>query len=242
MGSQRHHPHARLRPVGLPRRPGRPPFGGTIISHDFVEAALLCRAGWRVRIAPDIAGSYEECPPSLIDAVLRDRRWAQGNLQHIGLIGAAGFGLTSRFHLLQGIMSYLAAPIWCLFLLVGAMLHEGAGVSADAMAWLFGASLAVVLLPKILGLISALCHARDWGGPLPLLASWLVEAVAAAMLAPVLMVQQTLAVGRILGGIDGDWKPQRRQVWWQASAYRPCPVWGSAGSNGTSGYYTHRST
>ena len=67
---------------------GRKPFGGHILSHDFVEAALLRRAGYAVIMIPALEGSYEECPPTLIDLAVRDRRWAQGNLQHMKVVGA----------------------------------------------------------------------------------------------------------------------------------------------------------
>src|SRR5690606_1308627 len=95
---------------GLPELPGRRPFGGHILSHDFVEAALLRRRGWKVRMLPKVMGSYEESPPSLIDLAVRDRRWAQGNLQHAKVVGAAGLTMPSRMHLAFGIMSYVASP------------------------------------------------------------------------------------------------------------------------------------
>ena len=74
---------------GLPKLKGRKPFGGFVLSHDFVEAALMRRGGWKVRMATDCGGSWEESPPSLIDVAVRDRRWAQGNLQHMKIIGTA---------------------------------------------------------------------------------------------------------------------------------------------------------
>ena len=74
--------------AGLPHLPGRPPFGGHILSHDFVEAALLRRAGWAVHLVPSLSGSYEEGPSSAADLVVRDRRWCQGNLQHAGVMPA----------------------------------------------------------------------------------------------------------------------------------------------------------
>ena len=91
---------------GLPKLPGSEPFGGEILSHDFVEAALLRRAGWRVWLAYDLGGSYEEIPPTLIDYAKRDRRWCQGNLQHSRLIFAHGFKPLSRIHFAMGVMSY----------------------------------------------------------------------------------------------------------------------------------------
>ena len=106
---------------GLPKLPGKPPFGGEIMSHDFVEAAFLLRAGWEVWMAPDLAGSYEEPPPTVYDHLKRDRRWAQGNLQHARVILAQGLKLPSRLHLAMGIMSYLSSPLWLLLLVVSAL-------------------------------------------------------------------------------------------------------------------------
>ena len=104
---------------GLPELEGRKPFGGHVLSHDFVEAALMRRGGWKVRMATDCGGSWEESPPSLIDVAIRDRRWAQGNLQHMKVIGASGLSFASRLHLGIGIMSYLSSPLWLLMLGIG---------------------------------------------------------------------------------------------------------------------------
>jgi membrane glycosyltransferase len=106
-----------LEHCGLPKLPGREPFGGEILSHDFVEAALLRRAGWEVWLAYDLEGSYEEIPPTLIDYAKRDRRWCQGNLQHLRLALAHGFNALSRLHFSMGVMSYAASPLWLLFLI-----------------------------------------------------------------------------------------------------------------------------
>ena len=105
--------------AGLPDLKGKPPLGGHILSHDFVEAALIRRAGWTVYMLPDLEGSYEESPPSLIDLAARDRRWCQGNLQHTRVIGAKGLKLPTRQHFATGIMSYLASPFWLFQLIVG---------------------------------------------------------------------------------------------------------------------------
>ena len=110
--------HAFMQYCGLPRLPGRPPFGGEIMSHDFIEAALLRRAGWDVWMAPDIGGSFEEPPPTLLDYLIRDRRWCQGNLQHLRIVFAQGLTLPSRLHLAMGIMSYVSSPLWLLLLIV----------------------------------------------------------------------------------------------------------------------------
>ena len=156
---------------GLPDLPGKPPFGGHILSHDFVEAGLIRRAGYTVYMLPDLAGSYEESPPSLIDLATRDRRWCQGNLQHVRIIGARGFTLATRQHLAHGIMGYLVSPLWMAQLLVGIVLVLQSHYirpeyfTADFSlfpAWprfdyeralqLFELTIAILLAPKFLGL------------------------------------------------------------------------------------------
>ena len=108
--------------AGLPELRGRKPFGGHILSHDFVEAALMRRAGWAIHMAPTLGGSFEECPPSLLDFAARDRRWCQGNLQHLAVLPAHGLHWVSRLHLLTGIGSYLTAPLWLIFLAFGILI------------------------------------------------------------------------------------------------------------------------
>ena len=118
-----HNALIRLKPFSeyceLPALPGREPFGGRILSHDFVEAALMVAEGWEVWLAWDIEGTYEEAPPTLVDHLIRDRRWCQGNLQHLWLIFARKLPFSVRMHLFMGIMAYLGSPLWFLFLVLG---------------------------------------------------------------------------------------------------------------------------
>ena len=217
---------------GLPDLGGRPPFGGQILSHDFVEAALMRRAGYAVTMLPTLGGSFEESPPSLIDLAVRDRRWCQGNLQHIRVLAGKGFTLASRHHFLAGIMAYLASPLWMAQLLVGIVLVLQSKYirpeyfTADFSlfpAWprfdyqralyLFGLTMAVLLAPKFLGLIVALNDAptrRGCGGALRLVLSSLLEIIISAALAPIMMLMQSGAVAQILSGRDTGWNPQRR--------------------------------
>jgi membrane glycosyltransferase len=216
---------------GLPDLPGKPPFGGHILSHDFVEAALIRRAGWAVYMLHRLPGSYEESPPSLIDVAVRDRRWAQGNLQHARVIGAAGLHPATRQHFATGIAGYLASPLWLLQLIVGILLvlqtaterpdyFGGAGFSPVFPRFdpvralqLFGLTMAVLLAPKILGLILALLDRtvrRACGGGGRLVLSSLVEILLSALVAPVAMVIQSGSVASILLGRDTGWNPQRR--------------------------------
>lgn len=102
---------------GLPELSGPPPFGGHVLSHDYVEAALLARAGWDVRLDPDLHHSFEEGPETILSHARRDRRWCQGNLQHARLLTAPGLQPWSRFIFVQGILAYVAPVLWIAFLI-----------------------------------------------------------------------------------------------------------------------------
>ena len=218
--------------AGLPELPGRKPFGGHILSHDFVEAALLRRAGWAIHMMPAITGSYEEGPPSLADVAVRDRRWCQGNLQHAAVLPTRGLHWVSRLHLMMGIGAYGTAPLWLAFLLTGIVLSLEARfaipnyfptgpslfprwpvVDPVRSMWLFIATMAVLLGPKLLATIAGLLRGperRAFGGGLRLVASVLVETLLAGLIAPIAMLTQSAAVVSILAGRDGGWQPQRR--------------------------------
>jgi membrane glycosyltransferase len=217
---------------GLPDLPGKPPFGGHILSHDFVEAALLRRAGWSVRMLPLLEGSYEESPPSLIDLAIRDRRWCQGNLQHIRVMFARGLKWPTRQHFATGIMSYIASPFWLLQLMVGiALVLQTTYIRPEYFSrdfqlfpvWprfdperalqLFAITMGILLFPKFLGLLLFLKESvlrKASGGGIRLIGSFLVEILLSALLAPVLMVIQSGSVFQILLGRDTGWNPQRR--------------------------------
>ena len=217
--------------AGLPMLRGKPPFGGHILSHDFVEAALIRRAGWRVVIADDLDGSYEEGPPTIADLATRDRRWCQGNLQHARLIAAPGLHWVSRFHLFTGIMSYVASPLWLALILAGLALGAQARftqpdyfpddfnlfptwpviVSTEAL-WLLGLTMGVLFAVKAIGWIDLTVDARRNGGHGLRGSSIVLEMILSALLAPVLMVIQTGLVFSILSGRDRDWSTQRREA------------------------------
>jgi membrane glycosyltransferase len=218
--------------AGMPDLKGAPPFGGHILSHDFVEAALVRRAGYAVYMVPGIVGSYEESPPSLIDLAARDRRWCQGNLQHSRVIGAKGLHWATRQHFATGIMSYLASPLWMMQLIVGIIIvlqskfvrpeyftneftlfPTWPRFDAERSLNLFAATMVILLAPKIFGFILAQAdHAvrRACGGPVRLTGSFFIEIIMSALLAPVMMLIQSGAVFQILAGRDTGWKPQRR--------------------------------
>jgi membrane glycosyltransferase len=98
--------------AGLPRLEGRGLWGGSILSHDFVEAALLRRGGWAVRLLPSATGSYEHAPADVIAHLKRDARWCLGNFQHSRILKAAGLHPVSRFHMISGVFTYLSSAMW----------------------------------------------------------------------------------------------------------------------------------
>jgi len=215
----------------LPRLPGREPFGGEILSHDFVEAALLARGGWSVVLAWDLDGSYEELPPTLIDYAKRDRRWCQGNLQHAQLVLAHGLRLSSRVHLAMGVMSYVASPLWLLFLALTAV--EAWVQDQSVPVYFFGdttvplwpetytfeltsvmyATLVMLFLPKLLALALLLFDGRirrGHGGLLGATGSVLLEVLFSVLLAPVMMLFQSKFVFATLARRNVGWPAQQR--------------------------------
>ncbi|WP_119388028.1 glucans biosynthesis glucosyltransferase MdoH [Taklimakanibacter lacteus] len=218
--------------AGLPELEGRKPFGGHVMSHDFVEAALMRRAGWAVYMLPGLGGSYEETPPNLIELAARDRRWSQGNLQHMKLLTVKGLHWVSRIHFLQGIMSYLASPLWLFLLMTGLVLSTVAKYTEPNYfpegfslfpAWpvfdperalrLFTLTMAVLFVPKILGILAALLNPelrRGCGGAIGLFKSLLAESFLSALLSPIMMLIQSGFVLDVLLGRDSGWKAQKR--------------------------------
>lgn len=203
---------------GLPTLSGRPPHGGHILSHDYVEAALLARGGWKVEVDPTLTGSYEHGPDNLVEYVKRDRRWCQGNLQHRRLIGAPRLKLWSRFTFVQGIMAYLVSPIWLLLLLatiVATAYPDGEGERLPFVAWLLGWCVAsALLLPKLAIVIRGALDGtnRRFGGTLRVIGSVLCEIVLTTLMAPILLAFQSRAVIQILFGLDGGWPATERDA------------------------------
>ena len=218
--------------AGLPELRGRKPFGGHILSHDFVEAALMRRAGWAVYMAPELGGSFEEVPPSILDFAARDRRWCQGNLQHLAVLPVRGLYWVSRIHLLTGIGSYITAPMWLIFLILGLLISLQANFirpeyfpkgfslfptwpQQDPIlaAWVFAATMGLLIVPKLLAylaLISRRQERRALSRPVTVLAGIVAETILAALIAPSMMIFQSAAVTEILLGRDAGWQVQRR--------------------------------
>lgn len=203
---------------GLSELPGVKPLGGEILSHDFVEAALMRRAGYKVQLASDLAGSYEQSPSTLTAYAQRDQRWCQGNLQHTRLIASKNIPLENRFHFLTGVLAYGASPLLVLFLVLSPLAfytgHQTApGRAAAIAAGVFAVVLTLLFLPRLLAYILAVRDRRErvgFGGPLRLAISTIGELALSVLLAPVLMTFHTLFVWSTLRGKSVEWSAQDR--------------------------------
>jgi len=212
---------------GLRKLRGPGLFRGPVLSHDFIEAALMGRAGYEVWLEPAIAGSFEESPPSLEDDLLRDRRWCRGNLQHLWLLATMGkIRLAHRMALLTGILSYLASPLWLFFLglsgyvalagpttaptLPGVMATTETG--SDTGLLLVAVTAVLLFGPRVLAVTDHALAKRTarFGGWLRLCANTLVETLAALALAPIRMLVHTLHVLRALLNLKVGWQGQNR--------------------------------
>ena len=197
-----------MRHCGLPRLSGRPPFGGDILSHDFVEAALLGRAGFSIWLAFDLPSSYEETPGSLLEEMQRDQRWCQGNLQHLRLLFTEGLSSAHRALFLNGVFSYVSAVLWLGFLAASTVeavmwvirgpdyFAAGATLFPTWPVWrperagaLFAVVFGVLLLPKLLAVVLELARgsAAAFGGIWTMLRGVFLESLATALFAPIRM-------------------------------------------------------
>ncbi|WP_422051050.1 glucans biosynthesis glucosyltransferase MdoH [Shimia sp.] len=202
-----------------------------LLSHDFVEAGMLRRAGWAVRLLPRVTGSYEETPQTLIDYVVRDRRWCHGNMQHLRILTARGFHVISRFHLLLGALAFLMSPAWLAVITLWAFV----GVSDDtppsyfspanplmpiwqetptSMAWFYLAFIyGMLLFPKIAGAVIFGLQSKTraaYGSRRVFIGSMLVEVLLSVLYAPIMMVHHTIAATSALLGRKNAWAPQDR--------------------------------
>ena len=219
-----------MRHCALPPLPGNGSLAGAILSHDFVEAALMRRAGYAVWIAYDMDGSYEEMPPNLLDELKRDRRWCHGNLMNFRLFTARGMHPVHRAVFVTGVMAYLSAPLWCLFLALSTgmlALHTLAEPQyfteprqlfpiwpqwhPDKAVALFSATATLLFLPKLLSVLLIWARgAQAFGGKLRVLAGMLLEVLFSMLLAPVRMLFHTVFVAAAFLGWEIHWKSPPR--------------------------------
>ena len=231
-----------LKYCALPTLPGRPPFGGEILSHDFIEAALMRRAGWGVWLAYELEESFEEFPPNLIEELRRDNRWCQGNLQHLRLMFWRGFSFGHRLLFFQGNMAYFSALLWFTLLVLTTIyasaefFYEPKYFSSTPSLFpqwpvhynaLSGQLLQVTVVflfgPKVLSLAWVLLSGKDikaFGGLMGLLASVFFETLFSVLLAPIKMIFHTGFILFNLVARKLEWSKQQRDTakvtFWQA--------------------------
>ncbi|WP_061285391.1 glucans biosynthesis glucosyltransferase MdoH, partial [Hydrogenophaga intermedia] len=211
-------------------------MSGGIMSHDFVEAALMRRAGYQVWLVSDLQGSYEQQPPDLLSELQRDRRWCQGNLQNARLMAEPGIHRVHRSMFAIGAMSYLSAPLWLGFLTIGTalwvadstLLPSWHALPAELRGlWIW--TLCLLFMPRILGLIAVFLkrEQRQFGGTGTLMLSAVAETVLAVLQAPIRMLAHSLFVLVALTGLKLEWKSPPREangVSWRDAAQRLAPM------------------
>jgi len=216
---------------GLPKLEGSAPFGGEILSHDFVEAALLRRAGWQAYLLTDTTGSYEEVPSNIVDYAIRDRRWVQGNIQHLGLLNVKGLKAANRLHFLFGAFAYISSLVLFCMLALGTadaliratsvpdffvseyqLFPSWQVARQDMMMVTMWGTAALLFLPKILGIVLALIKRREeFGGAISLLKSAVAEIIMAILIAPLMMFYHSFFVISVFVGHSVKWEAQERE-------------------------------
>jgi len=222
----------------LPDLPGKPPFGGHILSHDQIEAVLMRRAGYEVRVLPEEDGSYEENPPALPDFARRDTRWCQGNLQYLKLVSLPALFPTSRMQIALAIQMFLVSPAIVLFVIVAAI--SAASWPPDvafpkvSAFWFYFMFVLMYLSPKFFGVAEALLRSpRRYGGVARILAGTVVETIFTFLIVPISMFNQTKFMVALLFGRNAGWDVQERdgyRVPWKVAAQGlwPATVFGLA--------------
>jgi membrane glycosyltransferase len=191
--------------AGLPRIRNEYGFGETIMSHDFVEAALLRRAGWGVQFLPELDGSFEAAPRSLIDFIKRDARWGYGNLQHLQILGAKGFHGVSRWHLFHGAMTYMNSILWFSALILWAGLINNLGMVSAASTGSVVSIVLVILVPKFIGLFGYAKQIPHRNLRIALFRDFLFELIVSTIVTPTLMMQRIKTVVRFALGLKTTW-------------------------------------
>ena len=201
---------------GLPKLSGPEPFGGHVMSHDMYEAGLLRRRGWACHMVAMQDGTYEEYPPTFVEHAARDRRWCQGNLQHLRMLDTAGFHWVSRLQLFMGASAYLTSPLWLMLLAVSAVVaahSEGEIQIIAPSGWLLALTVVLLFAPKFMALgwiLADPMRRGSFGGGRALVKSVFADIPLSALVAPMMMMTQTLAVIDILRGRKSGWDAQNR--------------------------------
>ena len=245
-----------MKHCALAKLSGSGGLSGEILSHDFVEAALMRRAGYHTWLTTDLEGSYEQQPSNLMEELQRDRRWCQGNLMNFRLITEPGLQPVHRVMLFTGAMAYVSAPLWLGFLLISlslrllephmhaATLFPWLGMSSTLdLLWTF--TLSLLFLPRVLAVIAIMKQGEQdaYGGSAALIKSALLEAGLSALQAPIRMMAHTLFVLTALTGLNLQWKSPGREaqsIPWGDALRRFMPVMTAVALAMLAVYHSHR--
>ena len=219
-----HNALVRIKPFAeqchLPVLPGKPPLGGHVLSHDQVEATLMRRAGYEVRVLPEERGSWEENPPTMLDFIQRDVRWCQGNMQYVKLLDLPGLLPMSRFQLVWAILMFLGIPAWTLMIgLLPVAAWEAQSIAdypASLAIALYIAFFTMYLSPKLAGLADAMLTRGGmarYGGALRFAASAVLELVFSFLQGAVSTVRTSIFMIGLLFGKSVTWSGQSRDAY-----------------------------
>ncbi len=190
----------------IPPLPEGGPLGGHVLSHDQIEAVLMRRAGYEVRVLPDEILGWEENPPTLLEFIRRDIRWCQGNMQYWRFLALPGLKLVSRYQLAFAILMFLGSPAWMALLVLGTIGVTAAQKPSDFIAPDAGLAILVIVLvmwfaPKIATVIDTLARAgvrkRHGGGPL-FLVNVAIETLFFIMLSPIMWFAHTVFLATLV--------------------------------------------
>jgi membrane glycosyltransferase len=191
---------------------------GHVLSHDQIEAVLMRRAGYAVRVLAEEGESFEQNPPTLVEFVRRDLRWCQGNMQYWHFLRLPGLAPVSRYQLLFAILMFLGSPAWIALLLIGSAAVALAPAPGDFMRFDAGISVLALVLamwfaPNIATVLDVLTRAKLrflFGGAIRFSLSFLLTIVFVVLVAPIMWASHTLFLMRLLLGRTIDWGPQMR--------------------------------
>jgi membrane glycosyltransferase len=202
----------------FPALPERAFVSGSVLSHDQIEAVLMRRAGYDVRVLPEEGASFEQNPPTLIEFIRRDLRWCQGNMQYWHFLLLPGLKTVSRYQLVFALLMFLGSPAWIGLLVIGTAGVAWTGSPADLIRPAAGhAVFALVLMlwfaPKIATVIDVLTRPElraAFGGGTRFVAGVVTDTIFFLLLAPIMWFAHTVFLGRLLRGSSIGWAAQAR--------------------------------
>lgn len=204
----------------LPVLSGRGPLSGAILSHDQLEAALMRRAGYEVRVLPVEVGSWEENPPTVVDFVRRDLRWCLGNMQYIRLLALPGLHPVSRIQLLWATLMFAGLPAMTAMVALSPLAVREAQLAdafpTTAATALYGTFLFLCLFPKLAGLADIALRRDEvarYGGAMRFGLSACLEIVFSFLQGAVSSFRTSLFMAGLLAGrAHVGWNGQERDA------------------------------